>query len=222
MGQIIRIDSGWKIIRGKTILRNVDIAVPKGVLVSLAGASGAGKTTILNIMGLLDDLTQGDYFFFDSNITKTNNRAMAALRSHYMGYIFQTHMLMENLSILDNVCLPLRYRKTLDVTDYLKAKKTLAKVGLEDVIETPVIGLSGGQKQRVAFARALVSEPKILFADEPTAALDSANANELMDLLASERHRNGMTIIMITHNKLHAEKYSNLVYNFVDGRVTSS
>lgn len=199
-------------------LENVHIHVDKGEFLSIMGPSGCGKSTLLNIMGLLDNPTSGDLIINDTNITTLNDKAAAQFRNQNLGFIFQSFHLIHSLNVLDNVELPLLYRKGLSSKERTeKAKTILEKVGLSHRMRHMPTQLSGGQCQRVAIARAMIGDPKILLADEPTGNLDSKMGAEIMELLHQFNNEDNRTVIMVTHNELQA-KQTDRTIRFFDGR----
>lgn len=199
-------------------LENVHIHVDKGEFLSIMGPSGCGKSTLLNIMGLLDNPTSGDIIINDTNITSLNDKAAAQFRNQNLGFIFQSFHLIHSLNVLDNVELPLLYRKGLSSKERTeKAKAILEKVGLSHRMRHMPTQLSGGQCQRVAIARAMIGDPKILLADEPTGNLDSKMGAEIMELLHQFNEEENRTVVMVTHNELQA-KQTDRTIRFFDGR----
>lgn len=199
-------------------LENVHIHVDKGEFLSIMGPSGCGKSTLLNIMGLLDNPTSGDIIIDDTNITTLNDKAAAQFRNQNLGFIFQSFHLIHSLNVLDNVELPLLYRKGLSSKERTeKAKAILEKVGLSHRMRHMPTQLSGGQCQRVAIARAMIGDPKILLADEPTGNLDSKMGAEIMELLHQFNEEDNRTVVMVTHNELQA-KQTDRTIRFFDGR----
>lgn len=199
-------------------LENVHIHVNKGEFLSIMGPSRCGKSTLLNIMGLLDTPTSGELIIDNVNITSLGDKAAAKFRNQNLGFIFQSFHLIHSLNILDNVELPLLYRKGLSSKERTeKAKAILEKVGLSHRMHHMPTQLSGGQCQRVAIARAMIGDPKILLADEPTGNLDSKMGTEIMDLLHQFNEEDNRTVIMVTHNELQA-KQTDRTIRFFDGR----
>ncbi len=199
-------------------LENVHIHVNKGEFLSIMGPSGCGKSTLLNIMGLLDTPTSGELIIDNVNITSLGDKAAAKFRNQNLGFIFQSFHLIHSLNILDNVELPLLYRKGLSSKERTeKAKAILEKVGLSHRMRHMPTQLSGGQCQRVAIARAMIGDPKILLADEPTGNLDSKMGAEIMELLHQFNEEDNRTVVMVTHNELQA-KQTDRTIRFFDGR----
>ncbi|OJU53933.1 MAG: macrolide ABC transporter ATP-binding protein [Bacteroidales bacterium 45-6] len=197
-------------------LENVNMEVEKGEFLSVMGPSGCGKSTMLNIMGLLDNPTNGSVFVNDINTTQMNDSQLSEFRNHTLGFIFQSFHLINSLSVIDNVELPLLYRKASANERTNRAKEVLERVGLSHRMKHFPSQLSGGQCQRVAIARALVGNPQIILADEPTGNLDSRMGNEIMDLLF-KLNEEGTTIVMVTHDE-HIAKTTKRIVRFFDGR----
>jgi putative ABC transport system ATP-binding protein len=201
-------------------LRGIDLRIEEGDFVAVMGPSGSGKSTCLNILGCLDTPSNGNYIFKGITVNELNRNQRAQLRRHYLGFIFQEYNLLSRTSALENIELPLIYRG-LRVKDRHKlASKALEIVGLKGW-ETHTPGeLSGGQQQRVAIARAIVTEPAVLMADEPTGNLDTARSHEIMELLAELNNKQGITIVMVTHEPDMAT-YAKRIIHFLDGLIES-
>ena len=198
-------------------LENVNIEVKKGEFLSIMGPSGCGKSTLLNIMGLLDNPTSGT---IEINGTRTENmgdKELAAFRNKTLGFVFQSFHLINSLNVIDNVELPLLYRKMSSSERTALAKAVLERVGLSHRMKHMPTQLSGGQCQRVAIARAIVGNPEIILADEPTGNLDSKMGAEVMELLHKLNKEDGRTIVMVTHNEAQA-KQTDRTIRFFDGR----
>ena len=202
-----------------TALNNVNLEVKPGEFVSIMGPSGCGKSTLLNLLGLLDNPSDGDYFFLETNVAKYSERQRANMRKNNIGFVFQSFNLIDELTVFENVELPLLY---------LKVSATDRKKRVNEVLEQMEImhrknhfpqQLSGGQQQRVAVARAVVAKPKIILADEPTGNLDSAHGDEVMKML-SDLNTAGTTIIMVTHSPAYAE-YGNRTVHLFDGHIVT-
>lgn len=197
-------------------LENVNMDVEKGEFLSVMGPSGCGKSTMLNIMGLLDNPTNGSVFVNDINTTEMTDSQLSEFRNHTLGFIFQSFHLINSLSVIDNVELPLLYRKASASERTIRAKQVLERVGLSHRMKHFPSQLSGGQCQRVAIARALVGNPQIILADEPTGNLDSRMGSEIMDLLF-KLNDEGTTIVMVTHDE-HIAQTTKRIVRFFDGR----
>ena len=200
-------------------LNDVTLQVEQGEFVAIMGPSGCGKSTLLNILGTLDSPTSGSYFFEGKQVDKMTENQLTALRKGNLGFIFQSFNLIDELTVYENVELPLVYlgMKTLQRKE--RVNKVLEKVNLLHRANHYPQQLSGGQQQRVAIVRAVVTECKLLLADEPTGNLDSVNGIEVMELL-SELNRQGTTIIIVTHSQRDA-KYAHRVIQLLDGQIVS-
>ena len=202
-----------------TALNDININIGKGEFVSIMGPSGCGKSTLLNIIGLLDDIDSGKYYFLDEEVSQYKERQLAQLRKHNIGFIFQSFNLIDELSVFDNVELPLLYQKVPPAERRKRVDAILEKVGIITRRDHMPQQLSGGQQQRVAVARAVVGNSGMILADEPTGNLDSRNGEEVMDLL-TRLNDEGTTIVMVTHSQHHAE-YAHRIINMLDGMVLS-
>lgn len=198
-------------------LNNLSMHVKEGEFVAVMGPSGCGKSTLLNIVGLLDDLDDGSYLFNDIEVAKFNERKRSQLRKHQIGFVFQSFNLIDELTVYENVELPLIYTKVPASERKKRVEDVLEKVQIMHRRNHFPQQLSGGQQQRVAVARAVVNNPKLILADEPTGNLDSKNGNEVMQLL-TELNEAGTTIIMVTHSE-HDAKYADRVIRMLDGQV---
>lgn len=201
-------------------LRGVDLTVRKGEFLAIMGPSGSGKSTAMNIIGCLDTPTSGSYRFQGVAVERLTRRQRALLRRWRLGFVFQGYNLLPRTSALENVELPLMYRRVGSAERRRLARETLALVGLSGWEKHTPAQLSGGQQQRVAIARAIVTDPTVLLADEPTGNLDSEKGNEIMVLLRSLNEDRGITILMVTHEPDMAA-YAHRVVRFVDGRIQS-
>lgn len=200
-----------------TALNNVSLEINKGEFVAVMGPSGCGKSTLLNILGLLDTPTKGDFFFLDENVSGYKERQRANLRKNNIGFVFQNFNLIDQLTVFENVELPLIYLKLSARERKDKVEAALDKMQISHRKKHYPNQLSGGQQQRVAVARAVVSNPHFILADEPTGNLDSKHGDEVMGLLES-LNENGTTIIMVTHSQRDAE-YSHRIVHLFDGQV---
>ena len=219
MSSIINLKDINKVYRTKTVetqaLENVNLAVEEGEFLSIMGPSGCGKSTLLNIMGLLDTPTSGTVELVGTNVQGLSDKALAALRNQTLGFVFQSFHLISSLNVMDNVMIPLMYRKNAGDKKKL-AREALEKVGLSHRLSHMPSQLSGGQAQRVAIARAIVGDPKIILDDEPCGNLDSKMGQEIMDLLHGLNRDDNRTIVMVTHNEDQA-KETNRIVHFFDG-----
>lgn len=200
-------------------LRAIDLMIEKGEYVALMGPSGSGKSTLMNIIGCLDTPTNGTYILNGKQVNKMSENELADIRNKEIGFIFQTFNLIPRSNALDNVALPLVYAGLKKEERRKKAEQALKNVGLGDRIKHKPNELSGGQRQRVAVARALVNNPSIILADEPTGNLDSKTSEEIMTLF-EEIHQHGNTIIVVTHEEdiaMHAHR----IVRIKDGKIES-
>ncbi len=201
-------------------MAGVDLRVDEGEFVAIMGPSGSGKSTAMNIIGCLDTPTGGTYDFRGVDVGALSRRQRALLRRNYLGFVFQGFNLLARTTALENVELPLIYRGTPARERRAMALSALAEVGLKGWEDHDPSQLSGGQQQRVAIARAIVTKPSLLLADEPTGNLNSAMSHEIMRLLTNLNERNGITVIMVTHEAEMAA-YASRVVHFLDGHVAS-
>ena len=217
---MIRLENIDKVYRTKTVetlaLQQVSINVRKGEFVSIMGPSGSGKSTLLNIMGLLDEPTSGSVSIDGNTINTYRDKEIAKMRNRKIGFVFQSYHLINDLSVLDNVQIPLLYRSMSASERKQLAHQSLDKVGLSGRKEHFPNQLSGGQSQRVAIARAIIGNPEIILADEPTGNLDSTMGDEILDILIDLNKNENTTIIMVTHDERMAEK-SERIIRFFDG-----
>ena len=200
-------------------LNEVTLHVEQGEFVAIMGPSGCGKSTLLNILGTLDSPTSGSYFFEGKQVDKMNENQLTALRKNNLGFLFQSFNLIDELTVYENVELPLVYMGIKTAQRKEKVNKVLEKVNLLHRANHYPQQLSGGQQQRVAIARAVVTDCKLLLADEPTGNLDSVNGVEVMELL-SELNRQGTTIIIVTHSQRDAT-YAHRIIRLLDGQIVS-
>lgn len=201
------------------VLKGVDLELSRGEVTSIVGPSGSGKSTLLHILGTLDRPDQGEIRIQDQLLTRMPERQLAAFRNRHLGFVFQFHHLLPEFSALENVSIPgwIAGRKKREVAE--RARELLALLGLEARLEHKPQALSGGEQQRVAVARALINEPAIVFADEPTGNLDSANARELHQLFFELRDKFSQTFLIVTHNEELAGM-SDRILHMRDGKIT--
>lgn len=223
--EIIKLTDVNKVYRTKEIetlaLENVNIEIDKGEFVSIMGPSGCGKSTLLNIIGLLDVPTSGKVTLIGEATDHMNDANLSNFRNHNIGFVFQSFHLIPSLNVMENVALPLIYRKGVSHSERIeKIEDALRRLGLSHRMRHYPGQLSGGQCQRVAIARAIVGDPKIILADEPTGNLDSKMGQEVMDILHRLNREDGRTIVMVTHNEQQAKETDRII-RFFDGRQIS-
>jgi len=202
-----------------TVLKDLTLEIPDGAFVAVIGPSGAGKSTLLYQLSLLDEPTSGEIYIDGKKTSVLNQKEKTALRLNKLGYVFQDYALLPELSALDNVMLPILMQGVSRGEAQKKAEKALARIKLSDKKANRPSELSGGQQQRVAIARAVAHNPHILFADEPTANLDSPNGRLVMETFM-DLHNDGQTIIMVTHEEEYA-KHAKRIITLKDGEITS-
>ena len=200
-----------------TALNKINLTVEQGDFLAIMGPSGCGKSTLLSLLGMLDSPDSGDYVFGEQNISSYGERKLAKLRSSSIGFVFQSFNLIDSLTVFENVELPLQYLKISRAERKLKVDAILSKVGIDHRADHLPQQLSGGQQQRVAVARALVINPKLILADEPTGNLDSKNGEEVMAMLRALNDA-GTTGIMVSHSE-HDAKYANRIIRLFDGQI---
>ena len=200
------------------VLKGIDLQINEGEFVSIVGASGAGKTTLLQIIGTLDTAHEGEVVINGVEIKKLSDKELSAFRNKQLGFVFQFHQLLPEFTALENVCIPgyIARRDSKEVEE--KAKELLTKLGLQDRFHHKPNELSGGEKQRVAVARALINDPKLILADEPSGSLDSGNKKELHSLLRKLCNEYGLTILLVTHDNELAET-SDRIIEMRDGMI---
>ncbi|HEX6181972.1 MAG TPA: ABC transporter ATP-binding protein [Chitinophagaceae bacterium] len=200
------------------VLKGVDLQIGKGEIVTIAGPSGSGKSTLLHILGTLDKPDSGDIYLSNQPLHQLNGKALAAFRNRHIGFVFQFHHLLPEFTAIENVCIPgwIAGNKKKEVTQ--KAESLLQTLGLGHRMGNKPMQLSGGEQQRVAVARALINEPDIVFADEPTGNLDSANARELHQLFFDLREKLKQTFLIVTHNEELAGM-SDKILHMKDGKI---
>ena len=219
---IIQLESITKIYRLGTVdvtaLDGVDLEVIKGDFIAIMGPSGSGKSTLMNVIGCLDALTTGTYFLEGKEVSSLGDSALARIRNKQIGFVFQTYNLLPRLTALQNVELPLIYGGTKDRRR--RSMEALEQVGLVDRASHKPAELSGGQQQRVGIARALVTNPAILLADEPTGNLDSRSSSEIMELIETLNHDSDLTVVLVTHEGDIAARAGRII-TLVDGKITA-
>lgn len=203
-----------------TALRGIDLRVDPGEYTVIMGASGSGKSTMLNLLGCLDHLSSGDYLLDGESVANLNDGALSEIRSRRIGFIFQSYNLIPQLNVIENIEVPLFYQGTSESDARAKAEALAERMGLSDRLKHKPMELSGGQQQRVAIARSLVCDPILILADEPTGNLDSKTGHEILELI-DELHAEGKTIVMVTHDDDLAQRAQRIV-RFLDGEIISN
>ena len=220
---MIKVKDLEKIYRTEEIetvaLNKISFEINTGEFVAIMGPSGCGKSTLLNIIGLLDDLDNGSFLFNDTEVAKFNERKRAEMRKHNIGFVFQSFNLIDELTVFENVELPLIYTGVASAERKRIVDEVLDKIQIAHRRNHYPQQLSGGQQQRVAVARAVVNNPKLILADEPTGNLDSRNGNDVMQLL-TDLNEQGTTIIMVTHSE-HDARYTHRIINMLDGQIVT-
>lgn len=202
-----------------TALNNVNLEINEGEFIAIMGPSGCGKSTLLNVVGMLDTPDSGRYAFAGENVANYSENKLAGIRKRNIGFIFQSFNLVDELTVAENVMLPLLYQRVGAKERQERVQAVLERVGIAHRADHRPQQLSGGQQQRVAVARAVVTNPRLILADEPTGNLDSTNGEEVLGML-SQLNGDGTTIVMVTHDQGHADHASRVV-NMLDGRVLS-
>ncbi len=219
---LLYLENVWKIYKMGEVevpaLRGVSVEIKKGDFVAIIGASGSGKSTMMNLIGCLDIPSKGSIYLKSQDISKLSESDLASLRGRTIGFIFQLYNLIPSMSAFENVMLPLEFQEYNDRDAAKRAREILALVGLSDKIHHRPSQLSGGQQQRVSIARSLVSDPEIILADEPTGALDSVTGREVLEMLHRLWKEQGKTIIMVTHD-LNLAKYARTTIELKDGKI---
>ncbi|MEA3495079.1 MAG: ABC transporter ATP-binding protein [Bacteroidota bacterium] len=200
------------------VLKNINIEIKHNEIVAIAGPSGAGKSTLLHILGTIDKADKGEIIINEQNITNTKSSKLSDFRSQNIGFVFQHHHLLPEFTAVENVCIPAYISKKNKTKTIKKAKELLYYLGLSDRLEHKPSQLSGGELQRIAVARALINDPKIILADEPSGNLDTQNAEELHKLFLELRKKLGQTFIIVTHNQQLAQM-SDRVIKMKDGEI---
>lgn len=200
------------------VLKGIDISIEKGEIVSIVGASGAGKSTLLHILGTLDDSDGGELYIKGENVTSLNSNQIARFRNLNIGFVFQFHNLLPEFSAFENICIPgyISKQNSKEVED--KALKLLDLLGILSRKDNKPSELSGGEQQRASVARALINDPEIVFADEPSGNLDSKNANELHELFFKLREELNQTFVIVTHNE-HLAQMADRILEIKDGMI---
>ncbi|MFA5080558.1 MAG: ABC transporter ATP-binding protein [Candidatus Paceibacterota bacterium] len=199
------------------VLKGISFDIKKGEFVSIMGPSGSGKSTLMHILGFLDKLSFGNYFFEDNDVSNLSDFELARMRNQKVGFVFQSFNLLNRMTVLENVMLPLVYSKGFEGKKEERAKEILDQMGLSHRLDYLPNSISGGEKQRVAIARALVNNPEVIFADEPTGNLDSKSGFQVIKTL-EKLNDDGNTIILVTHERITAE-YADRIINIKDGFI---
>ena len=202
-----------------TALNKVNFQVNQGEYVAIMGPSGCGKSTLLNLLGLLDNLSEGEYYFLGQEVSRYSERQLSDLRKENIGFVFQSFNLIDELTVYENIELPLLYTNDLTSNRKRRIEEILERMEITSRKNHYPHQLSGGQQQRVAIARSIIVNPKLILADEPTGNLDSVNGEEVMSLLTS-LNEDGTTIVMVTHSSFYAE-YSHRIVHLFDGHIVT-
>lgn len=200
------------------VLKGIDIGVREGEFVSIMGASGSGKTTLLNVLSSIDKVSQGSILIEGKEMTEMKEKQLAHFRKNHLGFIFQEYNLLDTLTVKENILLPLSISKTPKKEADFKFERVATELGIYDIKDKYPNEISGGQKQRTSAARAFIHEPSIIFADEPTGALDSKSASDLLNKLSDLNQKRKATILMVTHDPV-AASYCNRVIFIKDGQI---
>ncbi|WP_332633952.1 ABC transporter ATP-binding protein [Halalkalibacter flavus] len=200
------------------VLKGIDISIKKGEFVTIMGASGSGKTTLLNVLSTIDRLSHGSLEIEGEELTKSKEKKLAEFRKHHLGFIFQDYNLLDTLTVKENILLPLSITNTNKKEALEKFEMVAANLGINEIADKYPNEISGGQKQRTSAARAFIHEPSIIFADEPTGALDSKAASDLLGKLSTLNEKRKATIVMVTHDPV-AASYSSRVIFIKDGQI---
>ncbi|WP_096086183.1 ABC transporter ATP-binding protein [Agaribacterium haliotis] len=220
---MIRLENITKVYRSSevetTALNNINLNIEAGEFISIMGPSGCGKSTLLNVLGMLDSPSDGKYFFNGEQISRYSERKLAQKRKGHIGFIFQSFNLIDELSVAENIAMPLFYQGIARAERQQRVDEVMQRLNIAHRAKHMPQQLSGGQQQRVAVARALICKPEVILADEPTGNLDSKHGDEVMELL-KQVNDEGTTILMVTHSQYHAEYAKRLIHLF-DGKVVS-
>lgn len=204
-----------------TAIKKVDLEIAQGEFLCILGTSGSGKTTLLNIISGLERPTRGQVIIKGKNLTKMKERDMASFRRKFMGFMFQSYNLLPSLTAVENVALPLIFDGVPNKARIKRSKELLTQVGLEKRLKNKPTEMSGGQQQRVSIARAMINNPKIIFADEPTGNLDTKTTKDIMNILTEKVKNQGVTLIMVTH-ELELSQYADRVIHMIDGEIVKT
>ena len=206
-------------LKGETVraLRGVTFDIPEGDYVAIMGPSGSGKSTLLNVLGCLDRPTRGSLYLGESDVSRMNDNALSSMRAANIGFVFQSYNLIQQLTVLENIEVPLAYCRRLNAAGRRRCRELADMVGLGDRLKHRPYQLSGGQQQRVAIARSLINDPYFILADEPTGNLDSKTTDEILSLF-EELHEQGKTIILVTHED-EVAKHTQRIIRLYDGEI---
>ena len=223
MTTILKVNNVSKVYgKGQTTfeaLKNITFDIEKGEFVGVMGPSGAGKSTLLNVLATIDSATNGDIFIDNANIAKMNEEKLADFRRDHLGFIFQDYNLLDSLTVRENIVLPLAIAKVKPAEIKQRVESIAAQFGIADLLHKYPYQISGGQKQRTAASRALVTEPKMIFADEPTGALDSKSATDLLESMSQLNEQHAATILMVTHDA-YAASFCQRILLIKDGMLS--
>ena len=218
---MIKVEGVFKSFGDLQVLKGIDLEVKKGEIVSIVGPSGAGKTTLLMIMGTLEKSDSGKIYIDNNELSKLSEKKLSDFRNKNIGFVFQFHQLLPEFTALENVTIPALIGKVKYADAQKKALELLSMMGLSDRIDHKPAELSGGERQRVAVARALINDPLVVFADEPSGSLDSDNKEDLHQLLFDLRDRLNQTFVIVTHDE-HLASITDRTINMIDGKITNN
>lgn len=221
MIQLKNIEKYYRSGLSKTyILKNIDLTIEEGEFLTIMGPSGAGKSTLLNILGMLEEPTDGEYHFFDEPVHKLRERKRGDIHKHYMGFVFQAYHLIDELTVYENIETPLLYRNVKSKERQSMVAEVLDRFNMVAKKDLFPNQLSGGQQQLVGIARAIISKPKLILADEPTGNLHTKQGEEIMELFQKLNKEDGVTIVQVTHSEKNAQ-YGSRIINLLDGWIST-
>lgn len=215
---MLKANNIWKSYGDLEVLKGVSFEIPKSSITSIIGKSGAGKSTLLHILGTLDNPDKGEIIIGGQDISKLNKKQLSAFRNEKIGFVFQFHHLIPEFTAIENICIPAFIKKESKKSSLIKAEALLEYLGIKERAQHKPSELSGGEQQRVAVARALINEPLVIFADEPTGNLDTQTSNELHELFVNLKKEIGHTFVIVTHNNTLAN-LSDACLEMSDGKV---